>query len=170
MGEKLTPKQRKFSRLVAQGKPYSDAYRAAYDAEACSPHTIHVEASKLAQRPDIASSIAAEIERQSMLDRRRGQQWREAIDQVAWEIMHDSTAKPGDLIQAAKLGGSQTHVQAFREQGGSESHVLTDLAAAIAELMGEIEQAGIVIDVEAVPANESEALPPGIVPSVGELL
>jgi hypothetical protein len=170
MREKLTPKQRRFAKLVAQGRPYSDAYRAAYDAESCSPHTIHVEASKLAQRPDVANSIQAEIERESMLDRRRGQQWREAIDAVAWEIMHDSTAKPGDRLQAAKLGGSQTHVQAFREQGSEEPNVLTDLAAAIAELMGEIEQAGIVIDIEAASVNESESLPPCPLPRVGKLL
>lgn len=149
MREKLTPKQQRFARLVAQGKPYSDAYRASYDAEACSPHTVRTEASKLAKRPDITRSIQAEIERESMLDRRRGQQWREAIDRTCWDILNDVTAKPGDRIQAAKLGGNQTHVQAFRETSTSESHIIADLATAIAELMSEIEQADIVIDIKA---------------------
>ena len=58
MATKLTPKQLHFSRCVASGSTYSDAYREAYDVK---PETkagsIQTEASKLMSNPDIAQRV-----------------------------------------------------------------------------------------------------------------
>ena len=45
--QKLTAKQDKFARLVAEGKTQADAYREAYNASNMKPETIHKRASEL---------------------------------------------------------------------------------------------------------------------------
>jgi hypothetical protein len=47
MPKKLTAKQDKFARLVAEGKTQADAYREAYNASNMKPETIHKRASEL---------------------------------------------------------------------------------------------------------------------------
>ena len=54
----LTGKQEKFAQLVAQGKTQLDAYKEAYDAEKMSYDASRVEASRLAQDPNISLAIA----------------------------------------------------------------------------------------------------------------
>jgi hypothetical protein len=54
---RLTAKQERFARLVAAGFAQSDAYRQAYDVRSGSAHIVAVEASRLANAPDIALTI-----------------------------------------------------------------------------------------------------------------
>jgi len=58
MATKLTPKQLHFSRCVASGSTYSDAYREAYDVKPdTKAGSIQTEASKLMSNPDIAQRV-----------------------------------------------------------------------------------------------------------------
>jgi hypothetical protein len=68
---KLTPKRRAFVEKVASGDSptLAQAYRETYSAEGFTPHALHVEASRLAQHPDVALSIEA---RRRALDARSG--------------------------------------------------------------------------------------------------
>lgn len=54
---KLTAKQDKFARLVAEGKTQADAYREAYNASKMKPETITNNAYKLTLNNDIATRI-----------------------------------------------------------------------------------------------------------------
>jgi phage terminase small subunit len=53
---RLTPKQRQFAQLVANGATYTDAYRQAY-SDRGKPATARCEASKLANLPKMAEEI-----------------------------------------------------------------------------------------------------------------
>lgn len=59
MSKSLTPKQVRFANLVIAGRGLSDAYRGAYDVSGMAPESVHVEASKLAQHPEVALRIQA---------------------------------------------------------------------------------------------------------------
>lgn len=54
---KLTAKQDKFTRLVAEGKTQADAYREAYNSSKMKPETIQNNAYKLTLNNDIATRI-----------------------------------------------------------------------------------------------------------------
>ena len=56
--QKLTAKQDKFARLVAEGKTQADAYREAYNASNMKPETIHKRASELFLDGVVAGRIA----------------------------------------------------------------------------------------------------------------
>ena len=53
----LTPKQEKFSRLVAEGNTQADAYRGSYSASNMSNEAIWVESSRLMDDPTVALRI-----------------------------------------------------------------------------------------------------------------
>jgi len=54
MKKSLTPKRERFAQLRHAGESLSDAYRGAFSAGNMSPAAIHVEASRIAQSPDVA--------------------------------------------------------------------------------------------------------------------
>ena len=55
----LTPKQEKFSQLIAAGdKSFSDCYRLAYDTQRMNDKQIHEEASKLSSHPKVTQRVA----------------------------------------------------------------------------------------------------------------
>jgi len=55
--QKLTAKQDKFARLVAEGKTQADAYREAYNASKMKAETIQNSAYKLMQNDEITTRI-----------------------------------------------------------------------------------------------------------------
>jgi hypothetical protein len=55
--QKLTAKQDKFARLVAEGKTQADAYREAYNSAKMKPNTIHRKASELMVNGKITASV-----------------------------------------------------------------------------------------------------------------
>jgi hypothetical protein len=55
--QKLTAKQDKFARLVAEGKTQADAYREAYNSAKMKPETIQNSAYKLMQNGEITARI-----------------------------------------------------------------------------------------------------------------
>ena len=55
----LTPKQEKFSQLIAAGdKSFSDCYSLAYDTQSMNDKQIHEEASKLSSHPKVTQRVA----------------------------------------------------------------------------------------------------------------
>ena len=54
----LTPKQRKFARMVASGESYAASYATAYSANNSSKSTIQSEGSRTASLPHVAACIA----------------------------------------------------------------------------------------------------------------
>ena len=103
--KELTPKQSKFSRLVADGKSLSDAYRESYNVANMKPATINHAACKLmanskitarvkhlnAQR-DENSSIRAVSEREQVMSRIRN-------------MADNATPQDGNKIRATELWG-----------------------------------------------------------------
>ena len=57
MDKKLTAKQDKFARLVAEGKTQADAYREAYNASNMKPETIQNSAYKLMQNGELSARV-----------------------------------------------------------------------------------------------------------------
>ena len=159
MREKLTPKQAKFARLVATGESFSDAYRATYRAEGSKPHTVGVEASRLARHPEISRVIEVERERLIRCDQERGQAWRLLIDEKLWDLANREGVSDRDRIAALKLAGQQVHVNAW-SQAQPSSEAGTDIQAALASLAAELAESGIVVDIDAVPVERIEQAKP----------
>jgi hypothetical protein len=57
MNKKLTAKQEKFARLVAEGKTQADAYREAYNSSRMKPETIQNNAYMLMQNSEISARV-----------------------------------------------------------------------------------------------------------------
>jgi len=66
----LTPKMEQFARAVVSGMTYSDAYRAAYNAQSMAKSTVQKRASELAGRGDVSGRI--------------GELRREATEHLVW--------------------------------------------------------------------------------------
>lgn len=58
----MTPKRRKFVRLIIEGRNPSDAYRRAYNAEGMNERSIANEANRLIRDPDISLMISEGME------------------------------------------------------------------------------------------------------------
>ena len=159
MREKLTSRQAKFARLVATGQSQSDAYRAAYRADGSKPHTVGVEASRLARHPEISRVIEVERERLIRCDQERGQAWRLLIDEKLWDLANREGVSDRDRIAALKLAGQQVHVNAW-SQAQPSSEAGTDIQAALASLAAELAESGIVVDIDAVPVERIEQAKP----------
>ena len=72
-GKRLTPKRKAFVEAVASGDAptLTEAYREVYSADGFTTHALHVEASRLAQNPEVSLSIE---ERRAQLDAQAGAQ------------------------------------------------------------------------------------------------
>ena len=102
-GKSLTPKQRKFARLVAGGDTFSGAYAKAYQADKSSKSTIQSEASRLAALPHVSASIRAlqaDKERLVRTDVAGQRSW--ILDRLKHEATGDN---PTSRIKALELLG-----------------------------------------------------------------
>jgi len=112
--KELTPKQRKFALEVAKGNTKAGAYRAAYNVK--SKATMAGEPYRVAADPRVSAEIEA-IERAI-----RAQEYqspsalRALVINSLVQVITDPDAKPGQVINAAKVLGSVTEVAAFTER------------------------------------------------------
>ena len=109
----MTPKQNKFSQLVASGKPLSDAYRSAYKVENMKANTIHKEASQLMGKEDVRNKVSELIE---IADREAINQrvaTREQVLETLTNFMRDGQPADTPKIRAAELLGK--HYSLFSE-------------------------------------------------------
>lgn len=97
---RLTPQQRQFAQSVADGSSYTAAYRAAYRCHTAKPHTVSVDASRLANMPKIAAAIE-QMYRQATWNEA---DWRqEAIFRLLDEAKNGDTTR--DRLRALKMLG-----------------------------------------------------------------
>ena len=157
--KRLTRKQQEFAYKVAQGESLTGAYRSVYDAENSRPHTISVEASRLAQHPEVSRVVEVERERLIRCSQERGQAWRLLIDEKLWDLANREGVSDRDRIAALKLAGQQVHVNAW-SQAQPSPEAGTDIQAALASLAAELAESGIVVDIDAVPVERIEQAKP----------
>ena len=115
VSRELTPRQKRFALEVAKGSTGADAYRKAYKAGG-KAKTIGDNASRLKADDRIKAEIEA-IERAI-----RAQEYqspsalRALVINSLVQVITDPDAKPGQVINAAKVLGSVTEVAAFTER------------------------------------------------------
>ncbi|MGJ8585484.1 MAG: hypothetical protein ACSHXD_15435 [Marinosulfonomonas sp.] len=112
----------------------SDAYRDAYDAENMKPNVIHVEASRLAARPNVALRID-ELLYENSLDQRMQAISRRGfvLDRLAKEALHAATASA--RIRALELLGKSVGLfDASQEVTSSRS--IEELESELHKLIG----------------------------------
>jgi hypothetical protein len=146
-GNRLTPKQRRFAELVAQGESKAGAYRGAYDTQA-APHHQSLEGQRLAANPAIARQIealrlAAEASRYATPAALRAL----VIERLTATAI-DEDVKPAQRLRALELLGKVTEVAAFTER--REIIKTTDPAQARAALLDSLRSAikSSAVDVE----------------------
>ena len=106
MASKLTPKQLHFSRCVASGSTYSDAYREAYDVK---PETkagpIQTEASKLMSNPAISQRVEVLIAARERAVQASGVSDREKVLSKLRHFMECAEGADAMKIRSAELLG-----------------------------------------------------------------
>lgn len=134
----LTSKQETFAKLVGyDGYTLSEAYRTAYNAENMKATTIWNEASKLTQKPNIATRIeqhAQAKQKDSWHDSRR-------LRAFILEKLHGiaSNATPREQLKALELLGKVDFVSLFSERIENTTEIKTvspaDIESRIQELL-----------------------------------
>ena len=119
--EGLTAKQERFCQEVAAGNTLAASYRAAYDAANMTEHTIHNEASRLMNRPDIAARVNALIQAKQDKTSHDTARMRQHIIERLWAESQDSDSPPAARLKALELMGKLDIVGAFRERVSNEA-------------------------------------------------
>ena len=109
---KLTPKQRKFAKMVAQGYSQAQAYLETYGHRG-----------KMKMRPAIQKEIEAYKMAMEAAEIRTPQYLRQLVIQSLVNLVIDETVSAGTRVQAIKALGQITEVAAFTEKRTVE-HVL----------------------------------------------
>jgi len=94
---KLTPKQEKFCRGIADGLSQSDAYRNAYNCKKSQPATIQNKASAMCREDRIKARIT---ELRQSLQKKDLWKREDSVSALIDVIMHDPSAKAGDRVRA----------------------------------------------------------------------
>ena len=94
---KLTPKQEKFCRAIADGFSQSDAYRKAYDCKKSTPKTVQEKASVM-MRQDKVKARVAELRRK--LEEKDLWKREDSVRTLIEIIQKDFEAKAADKIRA----------------------------------------------------------------------
>lgn len=134
---RLTSKQADFIQGVASGLSLSAAYRNAYRTVNCSPHTVHVEAYRMARHPDLAPRILAEIDRRIRCSGDDGSDARELIAHALeqqLQLLAGQRNRAGDVIRLCRALGSLPHVNAFGRFQQNVPSPPQDVEEALAEL------------------------------------
>jgi hypothetical protein len=85
----LTYRRERFARAVAEGKTFTDAYRASYTTTGMKPRSIHVEASRLAAVPSVSLRIEALIADRERAEQRDADRIRAfVVEQLQHEATH----------------------------------------------------------------------------------
>ena len=133
----LTPKQKKFSRLIASGSKGAEAYRQTYSAKA-KPKTAGDAASRLKKD----SRIVAEIEAYRLANEaaayRTPQQLRDLVIHSLVQVVIDPDAKHAQKVQAARVLGTVSEVAAFTER--REVHHIKSADDAKAAIMAKLRE------------------------------
>ena len=102
----LTPKQSKFADCLFMGMTQADAYRTAYDCENWSNEAIYVEASRVADLPNVILRLK---ELKAIADTQIGLSMAEKRG-ICKEIASNHDLRPRDRLQAVDIDNKQMRV------------------------------------------------------------
>jgi hypothetical protein len=134
----LTSKQKEYCKKVAQGKPFNQSYREAYQSKG-KPATIGKEVNLMNKNPSIALEIEAQkraIEFEKSYSARQLKSI--VISQLTKEALNPE-AKPSERISALKALGSVAELGVFKTI--KETRIIKDSASAKADLLDKIRKA-----------------------------
>ena len=111
----LTHKQKEFARLVASGNTGAEAYRRTYNTKT-NKKSQGDQASRLKNSPRISAEIEAYRLANEAAKYRTPQQLRELVIHSLVQVVIDPDAKHAQRVQAAKVLGTVSEVNAFTER------------------------------------------------------
>jgi hypothetical protein len=134
----LTTKQKAYCKKVAEGKPFNQAYREAYNSKG-KPKTIGVEVNHMNKNPRINLEIEAQkraIEFETAYSARQLKSI--VISQLTLEALNPSS-KASERISALKALGNVAELGVFVER--KEVRTIRDSSTAKADLLAKLQQA-----------------------------
>ena len=134
----LTTKQKSYCKKVAEGKPYNQAYREAYQSKG-NPKTISVEVNHMNKKPSISLEIEAQkraIEFESAYSARQLKSI--VISQLTKEALNPAS-KASERISALKALGNVAELGVFVER--KEVRTIRDSTSAKADLLQKLQSA-----------------------------
>lgn len=148
--KKLTAKQKKFARNVAQGMTKANAYRSAYDVN--SVRTMRAEPYRLAANPSVAREIEAIEQAIRAQEYQTPAGLRSLVINTFVSVITNPDAKPSEKINAAKALGTITEVAAFTDR--KEIRTISSSESARQEILAQLTE---LIKAEASDAKIIEA-------------
>ena len=134
----LTTKQKSYCKKVAEGKPFNQAYREAYQSKG-NPKTISVEVNHMNKKPSISLEIEAQkraIEFEKSYSARQLKSI--VISQLTQEALNPAS-KASERISALKALGNVAELGVFVER--KEVRTIRDSTSAKADLLQKLQQA-----------------------------
>ena len=131
----MTPKQLKFSQMIAAGLSQSEAYRDTYDATNMKPHSIHNEASRLMKNESVKTKIGALVKAADHQIVSERVATREQVLETLTSLMQEAQPSDTPKIRAAELLGKHHGIFAERIVVGPPERTSDELAAEIRELL-----------------------------------
>lgn len=131
---KLTAKQKKFARALAEGMTKADAYRSAYDVT--SPGTMTSEPYRLAENPKVAREVEAIEAAIRAQEYQTPAALRALVVNSLVQVITNPASKPNQITAAAKVLGTVTEVAAFTER--KEVRTISSSEDARARIMAEL--------------------------------
>ena len=131
----MTPKQLKFSQMIAGGQSQSDAYRDTYDAKNMNPNSIHNEARRLMKNESVKRKVGALVKAadQKIVSERVAT--REQVLETLTSLMQEAQPSDTPKIRAAELLGKHHGIFAERIVVGPPERTSDELATEIRELL-----------------------------------
>ena len=131
----MTPKQLKFSQMIAGGQSQSDAYRDTYDAKNMNPNSIHNEASRLMKNESVKRKVGALVKAadQKIVSERVAT--REQVLETLTSLMQEAQPSDTPKIRAAELLGKHHGIFAERIVVGPPERTSDELAAEISQIL-----------------------------------
>lgn len=131
---KLTAKQKKFARALAEGMTKADAYRSAYDVT--SEHSVRKDPYTIAANPSVRQEVAAIEAAIAAQEYQTPAALRALVVNSLVQVITNPASKPNQITAAAKVLGTVTEVAAFTER--KEVRTISSSEDARARIMAEL--------------------------------
>lgn len=165
MSGKITTKQAKFAKLLAEGMPQVEAYREVYDSSG-NPNTQRVEAHRVATNPNVAPIVERERAHRERAEQRSARSrsgW--IIERLVGEV--EGGDSPSARIRALELLGKASGLfdsgadRESKRQTATELELIAELESRLVEILPGI---GIIdaetIDTERAVSEDEKDDPP----------
>lgn len=132
----LTAKQKKFAKAVAMGATKADAYRQAYDVT--SKASMVADPYRIANNPSVRHEIEALQQAMKAMEYQTPSSLRALVINSLVKVITDPDAKPGQIVNAAKVLGNVTEVAAFTDR--KEIRTITSSESAREQIMMQLRE------------------------------